>query len=259
MNFCSVCSWSSYIPVNLTSEPLDRAQSHQCELGNHLEQTQSCITSMDLSDDVIIKRTCDASRLQQESFSMSLILSSEQLDTAQSQQLGNHLEQTQSCITSMGTNQLSGASFRQGLNPVGTTQHNIMPGNCPENSLIVREALRLNLPSHLVLQNTQHRVQTHGENYTDLKDLVADVFAPNKWSGNQEVPMETNQLEDALMMESLVVKEALRMGVPPHLIKPKLRTKILSNGIGYADVNELLTDLNVKWKKTTNLSIKFSQ
>ncbi|XP_028419767.1 baculoviral IAP repeat-containing protein 2-like [Perca flavescens] len=62
---------------------------------------------------------------------------------------------------------------------------------------------------------------------------------------NQEVPMETDQLEEALMMKSPVVKEALQMGVPPHLIKPKLHAKILSDKDGYADVNELLKDLNM--------------
>ncbi|XP_078100397.1 inhibitor of apoptosis protein-like [Sander vitreus] len=62
---------------------------------------------------------------------------------------------------------------------------------------------------------------------------------------NQEVPMETDQLEEALMMKSPVVKEALQMGIPSHLIMPKVRAKILSNKDGYADVNELLTDLNM--------------
>ncbi len=107
----------------------------------------------------------------------------------------------------------------------------------------------MNLPHHLVLGNVQRRVQTHGTNYADMKELVSDLFAPNDRScsmENQEVPMETNQLEEALMMNSLVVKKALQMGVPPHLIKPKVRAKILSNKVGYADVSELLTDLNIK-------------
>lgn len=107
----------------------------------------------------------------------------------------------------------------------------------------------MNLPHHLVLGNVQRRVQTHGVNYSDMKELVADLFATSDRSvstENQEVPMETNQLEDALMMSSELVKETLRMGVPPHLIKPKVRAKILTNGVGYADVSELLTDLNIK-------------
>lgn len=57
--------------------------------------------------------------------------------------------------------------------------------------------------------------------------------------------METNQLEEALMMKSPVVKEALQMGVPPHLIKPKLHAKLLSDKDGYTDISELLTDLNM--------------
>lgn len=123
--------------------------------------------------------------------------------------------------------------------------------NHPENSVIARDALRMNLPQHLVLRTVQHRVQTHGTNYTDMKELVADLFTPNDGSyslENQEVPMETNQLEEALMMNTPVVKKALQMGVPPHLIKPKVRAKILSNKVGYADVNELLTDLNINIK-----------
>ncbi|KAM7366597.1 hypothetical protein PAMP_016027 [Pampus punctatissimus] len=135
------------------------------------------------------------------------------------------------------------------INTVFSRQCNILPGNYPENSMIVHEALRMNLPYHLVLENAQRRVQTHGANYTEMKELVADLFATSDRSSsteNQEVPMETNQLEDALMMNSELVKKTLRMGVPPHLIKPKVRAKILANGVGYADVNELLTDLNVK-------------
>lgn len=103
----------------------------------------------------------------------------------------------------------------------------------------------MNLPHHLVLESAQRRVQTHGANYTDMKELVAELFAPDDRS-DQEVPMETNQLEEALMMSSLVVRKALRMGVPPHLIKPKVRAKILSNKVGYTDVSELLKDLNFK-------------
>lgn len=124
---------------------------------------------------------------------------------------------------------------------------NIFLGDHPENSMVVREALRMNLPQHLVLSNVQRRLQTHRSNYTDLKDLVADLFALDKFSSSedQEVPMETNQLEEALMMNSPVVKKALRMGVPPHLIKQKLRDKILSSGSCYMNVNELLKDLNM--------------
>ncbi|XP_075948407.1 uncharacterized protein LOC142950716 [Anarhichas minor] len=126
---------------------------------------------------------------------------------------------------------------------------NVSPGNAPENSIIVREAQRMDLPHHLVLGNVRHRVQTHGANYTDMKELVADLFAANddgsRSRKNQEVPMETNQLEEALMMSSPVVWKALRMGAPPHLIK------ILSNRVGYADVSELLTDLNMKQRLLT--------
>eukprot|EP00064_Thunnus_orientalis_P023797 superscaffoldBa00009384_g24057 len=173
-------------------------------------------------------------------------------------------EQTLRHITFMDDNQHLAASFGQHSGPLDTTQHaaviiiintmfsrqcNVLPGNYPENSMIVREALRMNLPPHLVLGKVQRRVQTHGANYTEMKELVADLFATSDRSNsteNQEVPMETNQLEDALMMNSELVKKTLRMGVPPHLIKTKVRAKILTNGVGYADVNELLTDLDVK-------------
>lgn len=131
---------------------------------------------------------------------------------------------------------------------------NILPGTYPENSLIFREALRLGLPHHLVLKNVLQRIKTHGNNYVDMKELVSDLFTPKDRScsmENQEVPMETNQLEDVLMMNTPVVKKALRLGVPPHLIKPKVRAKILSNKVGYSDVSELLTDLNVKLRKPT--------
>ncbi|KAG8005923.1 Endonuclease domain-containing 1 protein [Nibea albiflora] len=97
---------------------------------------------------------------------------------------------------------------------------NILPGTCPENSLIFREALMLGLPHHLVLSNVQHRIKIQGNNYVDMKELVSDLFTPKDMK-NQEVPMETNQLEDVLMMNTPVVKKALRLGVPPHLIKPK--------------------------------------
>ncbi|XP_042257946.1 baculoviral IAP repeat-containing protein 3-like [Thunnus maccoyii] len=160
-------------------------------------------------------------------------------------------EQTLRHITFMDDNQHLAASFGQHSGPLDTTQQqcNVLPGNYPENSMIVREALRMNLPPHLVLGKVQRRVQTHGANYTEMKELVADLFATSDRSNsteNQEVPMETNQLEDALMMNSELVKKTLRMGVPPHLIKTKVRAKILTNGVGYADVNELLTDLDVK-------------
>ncbi|KAK9525095.1 hypothetical protein VZT92_017432 [Zoarces viviparus] len=142
------------------------------------------------------------------------------------------------------------ASFRQNPRPLGSTERslNVPSGNAPENSIIVREALRMDLPRHLVLGNVRRRVQTHGANYTNMKELVADLFAGDgsRSSKNQGVPMETNQLEEALMMSSPVVWGALRKGAPPHLIKPKLRAKILSNGVGYADVSELLTDLDMK-------------
>ncbi|KAM7376935.1 hypothetical protein PAMA_013626 [Pampus argenteus] len=155
------------------------------------------------------------------------------------------------CITFMDNNQHLPGSFGQHLRPLNTTQQqcNILPGNYPENSVFVREALRMDLPHHLVLEYGQRRVQTHGANYTELKELVADLFSTSDGyssTENQEVPMETNQLEDALMMNTELVKKTLRMGVPPHLIKPKVRAKILANGVGYADVNELLADLNVK-------------
>ncbi|XP_067435689.1 baculoviral IAP repeat-containing protein 3-like [Thunnus thynnus] len=160
-------------------------------------------------------------------------------------------EQTLRHITFMDDNQHLAASFGQHSGLLDTTQQqcNVLPGNYPENSMIVREALRMNLPPHLVLGKVQRRVQTHGANYTEMKELVADLFATSDRSNsteNQEVPMETNQLEDALMMNSELVKKTLRMGVPPHLIKTKVRAKILTNGVGYADVNELLTDLDVK-------------
>ncbi|KAM9335194.1 uncharacterized protein ABDE67_020157 [Symphorus nematophorus] len=153
------------------------------------------------------------------------------------------------CIPSVETSQHVAASVGQHSfenNPLGTTQRccNVLPGNDPENSVIVREALRMNLPHHLVLRNVQRRVQTCGADYADVKELVSDLFTSSL--DNQEVPMETNQLEEALMMNSVVVMKALQKGVPPHLIKPKVRAKILCNKVGYIDVNELLTDLNVK-------------
>ncbi|PWA23986.1 hypothetical protein CCH79_00018609 [Gambusia affinis] len=114
----------------------------------------------------------------------------------------------------------------------------------PENSMIVREALRMDLPRHLVLRRVHKRLQTIGSNYTDLKDLVADLFEQDGLpsSLDQEIPMETNQLEEAMMMNSPVVKDALRRGVPPHLIKPLIRAKILRCGAPYSDVRELLAD-----------------
>lgn len=113
--------------------------------------------------------------------------------------------------------------------------------------MIIREALRMDLPRHLVLRSVQKRFQTIGSNYNDLKELVADLFEQDGLrlsSLNQEVPMETNQLEDAMMMNSPVVKKALRMGAPPHLLKPVLRAKILSSGAPHTDVSELLADVN---------------
>ena len=62
---------------------------------------------------------------------------------------------------------------------------------------------------------------------------------------SHEVPMETNQLEEALMMKSPVVMEAVQLHIPRHLILPKLREKILANKYGYTDVHELLKDLNM--------------
>lgn len=112
--------------------------------------------------------------------------------------------------------------------------------------MIVREALRMDLPRHLVLRRVHKRLQTIGSNYTDLKDLVADLFEQDGLpsSLDQEIPMETNQLEEAMMMNSPVVKDALRRGVPPHLIKPLIRAKILRCGAPYSDVRELLADVH---------------
>ncbi|KAK2863310.1 hypothetical protein Q5P01_002843 [Channa striata] len=156
------------------------------------------------------------------------------------------MELTLRWITLMDRNQLS---FGQHFHPSLTSQCDFLPRNHSENSDIVCDALRMNLPLHLVTRSIQNRLQTHGANYTDVKELIQDVFTPNYSScstDNQEVPMETNQLEDALMMNSLVVKMGLQMGAPPHLIKPKLRAKILSSGFGYADISELFSDLNIK-------------
>ncbi|KAK5606253.1 hypothetical protein CRENBAI_024551 [Crenichthys baileyi] len=152
-----------------------------------------------------------------------------------------HLAQTLMCIRLMEANQPSAVSFEKKCNPLECSQRTF-----PENSLIVREALRMNLPRHLVLIRAQKRLQIIGSNYTDLKDLVADLFEEDgvPSSLDQEVPMETNQLEEAMMMNSPVVKKALRLGVPPDLITPLLRAKILSSGIPYRDVHELLADLN---------------
>lgn len=86
---------------------------------------------------------------------------------------------------------------------------NMLPGNHPKKSVIVHEALRMDVPHHLVLKKVKYRVQTHGTNYTDMKELVADLFSPCCSMEDQEVPMETNQLEDALMMHSVVVEMAL--------------------------------------------------
>ncbi|XP_068579786.1 uncharacterized protein [Cebidichthys violaceus] len=144
------------------------------------------------------------------------------------------------------------ASIEQNPRPWGTRKQclNFSSGNGPENSIIVREALRMFLPHHLVLRNVRRRVKTHGANYTDMKELVTDLFAAD--DGGSEVPMETNQLEEALMMSSPVVTKALQMGAPSHLIKPKVRAKIMSNRVGYADVSELLTDLNMMQKLLTH-------
>ncbi|XP_047242735.1 baculoviral IAP repeat-containing protein 3-like isoform X2 [Girardinichthys multiradiatus] len=152
-----------------------------------------------------------------------------------------HLAQTLMCIRLMEANEPSAVSFENKCNPLECSQRTF-----PENSLIVREALRMNMPRHLVLIRVQKRLQTIGSNYTDLKDLVADLFEEDgvPSSLDQEVPMETNQLEEAMMMNSLVVKKALRLGVPPDLITPLLRAKILSSGAPYCDVHELLTDVN---------------
>ncbi|XP_047242733.1 uncharacterized protein LOC124881228 isoform X1 [Girardinichthys multiradiatus] len=189
-----------------------------------------------------------------------------------------HLAQTLMCIRLMEANEPSAVSFENKCNPLECSQRyekhwdnkkkkdfliktqeiiftnftifcvfcDMVPRTFPENSLIVREALRMNMPRHLVLIRVQKRLQTIGSNYTDLKDLVADLFEEDgvPSSLDQEVPMETNQLEEAMMMNSLVVKKALRLGVPPDLITPLLRAKILSSGAPYCDVHELLTDVN---------------
>ncbi|KAM3590064.1 uncharacterized protein V6R79_003132 [Siganus canaliculatus] len=150
-------------------------------------------------------------------------------------------------------NQLASASAARCPRPPppGSTQRtpNVAPGKDPENSLIVREALRMNLPQHLVLRNVQRRLRTHGRNYVDISELVSDLFTPRNKSrppNDEEVPMETDQLEDFLMMSTEVVKKALKKGVPPHLLKPKVRAKILSNQVGYTDVQELLRDVYKK-------------
>lgn len=120
-----------------------------------------------------------------------------------------------------------------------------MPRVPPESTLIVREALRMDLPLHLVLRRVKRRLKTTGSNYTNLKDLIADLFENDgvPLPLDKEVPMETNQLEEAMMMNNPVVKKALTMGAPIHLINPLLRAKILSTGAPYTDVQELLADV----------------
>lgn len=87
----------------------------------------------------------------------------------------------------------------------------------------------MNLPLHLVLDAVRRRAQTSGANYADVLELVSDLLPSACAAENQEVPMETDQLEEALMMNGPVVKKALQKGVP--------------------DTNE---------KKTTNISITVS-
>ncbi|KAL7374433.1 hypothetical protein ABVT39_000438 [Epinephelus coioides] len=123
---------------------------------------------------------------------------------------GVRLEHTLKCVISADANPHLAASFGRSPLPLGTTQwcSNIRPGSCPKHCRIVCEALRMNLPQHLVLGLVQRRLQTHAADYTDMKELVADLFAANGRSGSgedQEVPMETNQLEEALMTNTLGV------------------------------------------------------
>lgn len=106
----------------------------------------------------------------------------------------------------------------------------------------------MHLPPHLVLQAFQDRSRTHSCTYLCLRDLVADLFDSTRFFSeeDQEVPMETDQLEEALMMNSTVVRKALKLGAPPHLIKPLVRARVLSSGAGYTTISELMADVNKK-------------